>query len=45
MHDDQEFTCQRHFGFFRPCASDFIAQLFSAMQPLSGLVRIMCAAS
>jgi hypothetical protein len=46
MHDDGELACQRHLAFFIPLRlAIFIAQLFNAVQPLSGLVRMMWAPS
>ena len=45
MHDDGDFARQRHFGLLHATPpGDFIAQLFNAVQPLSGLVSMMLAA-
>jgi hypothetical protein len=46
MHDDGDFARQRHLGLLHPAPpASFIAQLFNAVQPLSGLVSMMLAAS
>ena len=45
-HDDGDFARQRHLGFLHSVPPDELHhQLFSAVQPLSGLVRMMLAAS
>ena len=46
MHDDGEFACNATLALFIPLRlASFIAQLFKAVQPLSGLVRMTWAAS
>ena len=46
MHDDGELARQRTLAFFiPPRLAILIAQLFNAVQPLRGLVRMMWAPS